>query len=117
MKTIETLAYLCTRIVARIDDDPYDESGDIILPGRAIDDLLELHRELHVLRRSIKSSADVSVKLEDVKSRHIEKIIAYSGGDYSRAAKTLGIDVATIYRYRVKGRIIGHDVKKKEEAK
>jgi hypothetical protein len=32
-------------------------------------------------------------------------------GDYAKSARILGINVSTIYRYRMSGRVLGHHMK------
>lgn len=106
-KTIESLAFLCTRIVAQLDDDPYGE-GDIILPPRAVSDLRELHVELHKMRRVIHNEISEAATLDAVKDRYIDKVLALSGGNYARASKVLDISESTLYRYRKNRKILGN---------
>jgi len=68
--------------------DPLIDSGDLLLPdttpsGAGGEDL----------------SADLP-KLDDLQRRYVARVLAFTGGNMSKAAKILGVDRKTLYRMR-----------------
>src|SRR5712692_6007043 len=67
--------------------DPVIDSGDLLLPGSV----------------SATSGAELSAdfpKLNELERRYISRVLAFTGGNMSKAAKILGIDRKTLYRMR-----------------
>src|SRR6266849_1964585 len=67
--------------------DPVIDPGDLLLPGSV----------------SATSGAELSAdfpKLNELERRYISRVLAFTGGNMSKAAKILGIDRKTLYRMR-----------------
>jgi DNA-binding NtrC family response regulator len=67
--------------------DPVIDSGDLLLPATTASAGGE---EL---------SADLP-KLEELERRYVSRVLAFTGGNISKAAKILGVDRKTLYRMR-----------------
>ena len=67
--------------------DPVIDSGDLLLP---ISVSATAGEEL---------SADLP-KLDELQRRYIARVLAFTGGNMSKAAKILGVDRKTLYRMR-----------------
>ena len=66
--------------------DPVIDSGDLLLPeGRG--------------HQAPELSADFP-KLDELERRYVARVLAFTGGNMSKAAKILGIDRKTLYRMR-----------------
>lgn len=95
-RTLDEAAFALTRVVASLDDDPYGESGDVLLSVRDADLLREVHADLHEIRRRGGSSA--ARPLREVASAHVEAVLQACAGNRTRAARILGVSPSTLYR-------------------
>jgi hypothetical protein len=99
--TIDGISYALTRVVASLDDDPYGTSGDVLLTRAVADELREAHAAAHHLRRMMAGG------VKESKFAQAGRAIAVCDGSYKKAAEMLGINVATLFRWRQAGEVRG----------
>lgn len=96
---IEDIAIALTRVVASADDDPYGESGDVLITREMFDLLRDAHAALHHLRRS-KRNVGRDLSWITLQKEVMREALVRTNGKKCAAADLLGINAATLYRWR-----------------
>lgn len=99
MRDFKSIALDITRVVASADTDPWGEEGDVLLTRAQFDLLREAHADLHALSRG-DPYIGPDLSLMTIHKAALKAALRRTGGHYTKAARLLGIDKSTLYRWR-----------------
>ena len=99
--TLDQLAFTLTVIVANLDDDPHDDLAPAMLSPADAARLREVHAAAHQLRREgTVGFGNCPLDWISIQKAAMKEALRRTEGNRSRAAAMLGIDKATLWRWR-----------------